>query len=108
MRILIILLFLTANCQAYTLDQWADAIRKAEGNANYGVLSPKYPHKRQTCKATVKHAFRDFIALNGNPSDLNAFTEFLSRRYAPIGAENDPNGLNVNWKTNVLYFLKKG
>jgi hypothetical protein len=30
------------------------------------------------------------------------FIEFMQAGYAPIGAENDPKGLNKNWKNNVL------
>ncbi len=29
------------------------------------------------------------------------FIEYLSRRYAPLNADNDPNGLNNNWERNV-------
>lgn len=33
------------------------------------------------------------------------YIEFLASRYCPIGADNDPQGLNKNWVKNVKYFL---
>jgi hypothetical protein len=35
--------------------------------------------------------------------DLKAFSE----RWAPIGAENDPDNLNVNWLPNILDKMRK-
>jgi hypothetical protein len=35
------------------------------------------------------------------------FISFLSRSYAPLGAENDPQGLNRNWIKNVTHFYNK-
>ena len=93
---------------AYTLDEWADAIRKAENNANYGILSIKCDNEaqcRQYCKNTVYNTiikYRSTRCKEGE-DDLSC----LSRRYAPIGADNDPEGLNANWKKNVKYFLSK-
>ncbi len=34
----------------------------------------------------------------------NSFISFLGSRYAPIGAGNDPRGLNKNWVPNVSRF----
>lgn len=35
------------------------------------------------------------------------FISFLGKRYAPLGAENDPQGLNRFWVDNVRYFYKQ-
>jgi len=35
------------------------------------------------------------------------FITFLGNRYCPIGAANDPKGLNRNWGKNVTYFYNK-
>lgn len=35
------------------------------------------------------------------------FVDFMQKRWAPIGAENDPKNLNANWAPNVRYFLKQ-
>ena len=99
---IICLLMLHGCANAFTLDQWANAIRITEGNPNYGVLSPKYHNKRQVCKNTVNHAFRDFVALRGNPSDLNGFVVFLANRYCPPSV--DPIG-NRNWIKNMEELL---
>ena len=81
----------------------ADAIYKAEGGAKtkhpYGILA-KYKHTtpRQACLNTIRHTQKDW---NGKGD----FVDFLGDRYCPVGAKNDPTGLNKNWKTNVRYFL---
>ena len=96
----------TAQAQpvTYTPDQIADAIYKAEASKArpYGIMQRyKTTTPRQACLNTIKHARRDY---NG-PAD--GFILFLSRRYAPIGAENDPRNLNKNWYKNVMYFLNQ-
>jgi hypothetical protein len=50
-----------------------------------------------TCRSMV-HAMRDYLSnqrLNGD------FVAFWSKRWAPVGAENDPTHLNANWTDNV-------
>lgn len=111
--VLAVSLFLWAllikSCSAdIDLDRWADAIRKAEGNPNYGIISIKCDSEaqcRQYCKNTVYNTlvkYRKTRCKDGE-SDLDC----LARRYAPIGAENDPNNLNKNWKKNVKFYLEK-
>jgi hypothetical protein len=83
----------------------ADAIYKAEGGNKtrhpYGVLI-KYRNTtpRQACINTCKHAWRDYSGSE------DKFITFLARRYAPVGAANDPTGLNRNWEKNVRKFLQ--
>ena len=90
--------------EVFTNNQIANAIYKAEGgsktNHPYGILV-KYKHTtpRQACLNTIAHARRDF-----NEGD---FISFLGSRYCPVGASNDPQGLNKNWIKNVKYFLNK-
>ncbi|MBI3981186.1 hypothetical protein HY345_04265 [Candidatus Microgenomates bacterium] len=82
----------------------ADAIRKAEGNPNYGVLKKfKHTSPRQACINTCRHAFKDFQS----QSKEKDFLKFLQKRYAPIGALNDPGDLNTNWERNVRFFYEK-
>jgi hypothetical protein len=83
----------------------ANAIYMAEGGAKtahpYGILAHyKHTTPRQACINTIRHALRDW---NGEGD----FLLFLSRRYAPIGANNDPKGLNRNWLKNVRYYLAR-
>lgn len=88
---------LTTTAFAYTDQQLADAIFKAENSKShpYGILQHyKHTTPRQACLNTIAHARRDF-------KGQGDFIEFLGSRYAPIGATNDPNNLNKNWITNV-------
>ena len=92
------------------LDKWADAIFKAENSKNhpYGIMlkgcdKDHVEFCRKACKQTVFNTlvkYRKERCKEGE-SDIDC----LARRYAPIGAENDPTGLNKNWKDNVLSFL---
>jgi hypothetical protein len=87
----------------FSNDAIANAIYKAEGGTKtrhpYGILAHyKHTTPRQACINTIKHARRDW---NG----MGDFILFLQRRYCPIGAKNDPTGLNKNWERNVKRFL---
>lgn len=91
---------------SYTSSEIANAIKLAENSRNhpYGVMLPscragREAFCRRACIRTIDHAKRDF----GGEGD---FIEFLSRRYAPIGCEND-NGTNKYWSKNVKFFLMK-
>ena len=87
------------------VEQIASAIYKAEGgtktNHPYGILT-RYKHTtpKQACINTINHALRDW---NGKGD----FIVFLGNRYCPVGARNDPRGLNKNWVRNVKYFLAR-
>ncbi len=85
----------------YDPELLANAIFKAENSKShpYGILTHyKHTTPRQACINTIKHALRDW---NGKGD----FIVFLGSRYAPIGAKNDPKGLNKNWVRNVRRFL---
>lgn len=81
-----------------------EAIRKAEGIHSkhpYGILK-KYKHTnpKQACLNTIQSAYKRFRA----ESTQDNFLTFLSRSYAPLGANNDHLNLNSNWIHNVTYF----
>lgn len=106
--IILIISWLCVGCSnvgyTATLDQWADAIHKAEGNDNYGILQHyKYTTYRQACKNTVLNNYQRWQRSRENIP----FLQFLGRRYCPTGASNDPTGLNRYWVKNVEYWLKK-
>lgn len=93
----------------------ANAIYKAEGGAKtkhpYGILKRyKTTTSRQACINTCKHAYRDYLVAVAKAPQIAskgprmAFLAFLANRYAPIGAKNDPTGLNRNWLKNVSHF----
>ena len=103
----IILITCFSGCAcAYTVDQYANAIYKAEGGSKtrhpYGVLK-HYNHTtaRQVCINTIKHQYRRW-------NKQGDFVKFLGNVYCPVGAFNDPLGLNNNWVNNVNMFLRKG
>ena len=96
----------------------ADSIRKAEGNDNYGILTHyKHTSYRQACINTCKHAWKDYLGLhkgcarNASNSKIKAtwmgYSKFLADRYCPIGASNDPTGLNKHWLGNVRHFYER-
>ena len=91
--------------QAINVEKLANAIYIAEGGAKtnhpYGILA-KYKNTtpRQACINTINHAIRDW-------DGEGDFITFLGNRYAPIGADNDPKGLNKNWVKNVRFYYGK-
>lgn len=84
----------------------ADAIYLAEGGAKtfhpYGILAHyKHTTPRQACINTINSNLKRW---DGNGD----FITFLGKTYCPIGAANDPTGLNKNWIKNVRYFYERG
>ena len=53
------------------------------------------------CAFTVQKNWDRWVSA-GRPG---AFIEFLGARYCPVGADNDPNGLNQHWVGNVSKFV---
>lgn len=85
-------------------NQVVDAIYMAEGGERakkpFGILSvpcSDYGDCRKVCFNTVRNNYFRWIDA-GRPGE---YLEFLAKRYAPVGAENDPSGLNRNWLKNV-------
>ena len=104
---------ISATCFAYTDVQIADAIYLAEGGAKakvpYGILSVKVKDEaeaRQVCLNTIRNNRKRYA--DYGHKQYATYLEFLASRYCPIGAGNDPKGLNQNWLKNVKYFLEKG
>lgn len=88
------------------------AVRYSEnGRAGreYGVLHPKalgksYRTQAGWSAATIQKQWDRYLAAGGDPKDVSAYLLSLRNRYCPIGADNDPNGLNSNWLRNVTKF----
>ena len=102
--LLTLTIFVSCAKAEYTDEQIANAIYLAEGGAKtshpYGILVHyKTTSPRQACLNTIAHARRDFKG--------GDFIVFLGSRYCPVGAANDPTGLNKNWIKNVKYFLER-
>lgn len=89
-------------------DSLMRGIRAAEGVPSYGVLylKQKYgshasvPAKegRAAAAKIVHDSFRKWRA----QACPGTFADYLAHRYAPVGARNDPYGLNKHWQANVL------
>jgi len=102
-----LLLAIATPCHAWDVERLATAIYKAEGGAKtkhpYGILAHyNTTTPRQACINTINHAIRDY---KGGEKE---FISFLGSRYCPVGAANDPTGLNKNWIKNVTRLYKEG
>jgi len=88
-----------------------NAIYWAEGGKDarkpFGILSvlcDGYQDCRAVCVNSVRNGHKRWrhAVAQGNS---DTFLQHFSRRWAPIGAANDPTGLNKNWLANVEYFV---
>lgn len=81
------------------------AVVQAEGNILAAVrcslpnTKDRAEAVRITCRSAL-HALYDFHfkAGGGTPEQ---FVAYWGKRWAPVGAKNDPKGLNANWAKNV-------
>ena len=110
-----ILLAIATPCHALNVERLADAIYQAEGGAKtkhpYGVLSVKCKTTLECRQITINSIKRGISRYNRDRASnrtLEGFISHFARRWCPIGAKNDPKGLNQNWVKNVLFFYKKG
>jgi hypothetical protein len=102
------MVFIAASCgvvhaSEIDIEKLANAIYKAEGGEKtkhpYGILAKyKKTTPRQACINTIKSNLKRW---NGKGD----FILYLSRTYAPIGASNDPKGLNKKLDTKREAFL---
>lgn len=100
--------------EGYTLDQWADAIYVAEGGERakwpYGVIYAgcswdDVAFCRKVARNTV---YRTLVRYREGRCQLNEDSfSCMARRYAPIGADNDPRGFNHHWQKNMVALLAK-
>ena len=86
------------------------AIRYSENGRRgmeYGIMHKRCPdtYRGQAgwCAATVQKNYDRWVRLGKNGNFIN----FLGRAYCPVGAKNDPEGLNRHWVKNVKYFTSK-
>lgn len=105
------MVFIAASCgvvhakDSIDVEKLATAIYHAEGGSRtrhpYGILTKyKTTTPRQACINTIKTGLRKW---NGKDD----FISFLGKTYCPVGAKNDPTGLNKNWVNLVKYFYYK-
>lgn len=87
------------------------AIRYAENGSSgreYGILHPRvkptYRSQAGWCAATVQKNFTRWLATNPATKTTKSFITFLGSKYCPVGADNDPTGLNQHWVKNVYHY----
>jgi hypothetical protein len=110
MRYIILTLILLVGSPAVAsetvdVERLATAIWHAEGGQHtshpYGILAHyKHTTPRQACINTIKHQYKEYVRKGRH----GPFIAFLGNVYCPVGALNDPRGLNANWVKNVTYF----
>lgn len=88
-----------------------DAIYKAEGGAKtrhpFGILSVKcvgYDDCREVCFNTVRNNWFRYAEAGYK----GEYLVYLANVYCPIGAGNDPKGLNKHWLGNVSRLMESG
>ena len=101
-------LFFSADCFASTInvDRLVEAIGKAENSQKYpyGIKSINTHGNVEYAKKLCRQSVLNNIKRWERAKKPEGFVLFMSRRYCPINAPDDPNGLNVNWTKNVLHF----
>ena len=118
MTAVVTLLLFMASCtlahanEPINVNKLANAIYIAEGGAKtkhpYGILAEyKTTTPRQACINTIKTNIRKWNKA-GNVGDYKEFIVFMGKTYCPIGAKNDPTGLNRHWVKNVTYHYERG
>jgi hypothetical protein len=113
MKIFCLILLISFSSQVYgaeklnpeIVNRLAAAIYKAEGGDKtkypYGIKSINtFGDKDKAKKICINTINNNWIRYN-NQSKYTNYIEFLGSRYCPIGANNDPKGLNKNWVSNV-------
>jgi hypothetical protein len=90
------------------------ALRRVENGGpgrEFGVLSvraPTYDDQVRVAAESVRRSVERFARAGGRAVDpesgryTEAFVRFFSHRYAPVGAANDPAGLNRHHAPNLL------
>ncbi len=86
------------------------AIRYSENGGKgreYGILhsrcKPTYRSQAGWCAATVQKNYDRWV----KAGSYGKFINFLGRSYCPVGAKNDPKGLNAHWVKNVTHYTKR-
>lgn len=89
-------------------ERLADAIKRAENSKRhpYGIIKPYCGPKtearcRKGCLQTIKKRYRMWQELPKDAKHSQDYLEYLASSYAPLGAKNDPSGLNKHWIGNV-------
>jgi hypothetical protein len=83
------------------------AIRQSENGRSgreFGIMDKRadtLDRQAGWAAATVRNSYYRWLKTDQSVP----FLVHLRDHYAPIGADNDPTGLNKNWLRNVVFFL---
>jgi len=105
---LVLVLCFAIPAHSYTVDQYANAIKRQEGSRwPYGIK--EFGHissfkARIICKRTIRHKWQNYSILPLKDRQAIDFVDYLADRYCPKSV--DPIG-NINWKRNIPILLKK-
>jgi len=97
------------------------AIQGAENNKkNHGVLSVPVSSPEDATKTLQNSIYNNWVRWNdakqgtlpkwdmpAGATGEDRFVDFMQKRWAPLGATNDPDNLNKNWAPNVRELMKK-
>lgn len=104
-----------AYCEAiagYEADRLLGAIYQAEGGARarvpYGLISDGWCVELGACKYYAREMVMIHLRRWQKAGASGDFLVYLASKWAPVGASNDPSGLNNHWLKNVRFFLNKG
>ncbi len=95
----------------YKSDDWylLLAIRLSENGRQgreFGIMNPKANNLDKQAgwaSATIMNHHKRFGSAKVTPE----FIHSLGKRYCPVGADNDPKGLNKNWIKNVTFNYRR-
>lgn len=85
-------------------------IRKVENGPKgreFGVLNPQAMRYKDDPDPTKSFRLQAQWAAGTIKKRFNGDLKAFANRWAPIGAKNDPRGLNKNWYRNAKYYMEK-
>ena len=85
------------------------AIRKIENGGEgrqFGILNKKADTFRRQAGWCAATCWKNWVRWQRTNQET-PYLLFLADKYAPLGAENDPTGLNANWLPNLMTALEQ-
>jgi peptidoglycan hydrolase-like protein with peptidoglycan-binding domain len=93
---------------AISMQETGGGTSKAIKNKNnaMGIMSSHGLKRFKSVDASIESQARSLTRQDGYYQGADTIGE-IAGIYAPVGAKNDPNGLNHSWKTNVSNFYER-
>ncbi len=95
---------------AYGILPQGKSLERYKEDKGYELKGEFYPYenikeKQLSWAAGTIKSYQD--SFKKNKKGYKDFISYAASRYAPIGAENDPTGLNKNWEKNVRKYYNQ-